>query len=155
MRRILKRHGKLIAGIAAAILTVLACIGGYSFALSADLISWDCGGGSCATNDLRSMGLTVAILGAIAASVLGMYAVGLLAPAVALAATAFWFRRGLDDAVAAGNSRAETLGAPMTMTVVVFVVAGLCLVGWIVMSVANLRYRARLRRHRETRAAEH
>lgn len=149
MRDFLERYGRLTAGLAAAILAVLACIGGYVFAVSADRIVWDCGGGSCATNDLRSMGLTVAIIGTIAASVLGMYAVGLLAPAVSIAATAFWFRRGLDDAVAEGYSRAETLGTPMTMTVVAFVVAGLCLLGWVVMTVGNLRFRARMRRVRD------
>lgn len=148
MRAILTRYRRPLFLIASILLLALSCWAGYSFAYSADLIEWDCGGGSCATNDARSLGMPVALLGTVGAVLLSGFAVGLLGPAVAIAASAFWFRRGLEDAITAGHTPASSVGTPMTFTIIAFVVAGLCVIGWVWMLIGRAQGRRLVAKHR-------
>lgn len=150
MRAVLTRYRRPIFAAAAALLVVLACWAGYGFAYAADLMEWDCGGGSCATNDPRSLGLVVALFGTVGAVLLSGFSIGLIGPAVAISAAAFWFRRGLEDAIAAGHTPAATVGVPMTFTTIAFVVAALCVVGWIWMLVSRAQGRRLVAKHRAT-----
>lgn len=138
-----KRWVRLVAAV---LFTALAAWCTYSFAHLADAMVWDCGGGSCATNDPRSLSIFGAIAGTILACLTGAAAVGLIGPAITIALVSFCFRSGLHAAVRDGYSVASTLGAPLVLTVVGFVVAGLCLVAWIPMAISNRRFATRLRR---------
>lgn len=155
MRAALTRYRRPLFLAAAIVLAALACWAGYSFAFAADLMEWDCGGGGCATNDPRSLGMLVALLGTVGAVLLSGFAVGLIGPAVAIAASAFWFRRGIEDAIAAGHTQASTVGTPMTATTIAFIVAGLCVVGWVWMLVGRVRGRRLVAKHRAEQAAYH
>lgn len=148
MRAALTRYRRPLFLVASILLLALACWGGYGFAYAADLMEWDCGGGSCATNDPRSLGLVVAIFGTVGAVLLSGFAVGLIGPAIAIAAAAFSFRRGLEDAISAGHTAAGSVGVPMTFTTIAFVVAGLCVVGWIWMLVSRAQGRRLVAKHR-------
>lgn len=148
MRATLTRYRKpVFLGLSLALIA-LACWGGYGFAYAADLMEWDCGGGSCATNDPRSLGMLVMLLGTVGAVLLSGFAIGLIGPAISIAAAAFWFRRGLEDAIAAGHTPAASVGVPLTLTTIAFVVAGLCVVGWIWMLVSRAQGRRLVAKHR-------
>ncbi len=109
-------------------------------------MSWDCGGGSCATNDPRSLSMLTAITGTILACLLGALAVGLIGPAITIATVSWGFKQGLHAAVLDGYSDPATLNAPLTLTTIGFVVAGLCLVCWLPMFISNRRLAHRIRR---------
>ncbi|MDR2256343.1 MAG: hypothetical protein LBE25_10150 [Arthrobacter sp.] len=132
--------------LAAILLTVFAAWSAFTFGHLADTMSWDCGGGSCATNDPRSLNILGAIAGTILACLVGALAVGLIGPALTIAAVSWAFRQGLRAAVHDGYSVASTLTAPLTLTTIGFIVSGLCLIGWIPMFISNRRLARRIRR---------
>ncbi len=144
------RFRKPLLVLLSALLIFLASWSGYNFAYAADLMDWDCGGASCATNDSRAMLNLVAIFGAIAATVVSGSAVGLIGPAITIGSVTFWFRRGFEDAIVAGHTPEASVGGVMTFTVVMFIIAALFFVGWVWMCIS----RARWRRKRDRRLAQ-
>lgn len=145
MRALITRYRKQTAGVIAVLLVGIAAYCGYAFAYFADQMRWDCGGGSCATNDWRAVTMPGMILALIGACVLGGYAAGLIIPAIAIGLTSWAFRYGLDRGVAEGFSNPATLGFPHTVTTIGFVIAGLCIIGWLVMLKDKLQLQRAIR----------
>lgn len=133
------RAKKSLAALVTVLLAAVSAWCAYTFAHVAEDIAWDCGGGSCATNDPRSLSLAVALFGTLGACVAGAYAMGLVAPAASIAATSLAFRGGMHDAVAAGAARPESISTPLGFTTVGLVIAGLCLICWVPMFLSDRR----------------
>lgn len=145
MHVLLTRYRKLTAGVVAVLLTGIAAYCGYAFAYFADQIQWDCGGGSCATNDWRAVTMPGMILALIGACLLGGYVVGLIIPAIAIGLTSWAFRYGLDRAIIEGFTNPHHTRIPRTVTLIGFIISGLCMVGWLVMLKGTLRVRRAIR----------
>jgi len=90
--------------------------------------------------------MPAAIAGTILACLLGALAVGLIAPAITIATVSWGFKQGLHAAVVDGYSNPATLNAPLTLTTIGFVVAGLCTICWLPMFISNRRLAQRIRR---------
>lgn len=126
VRRVLEivlRSPQRFALILAVPLIVAASWGAYSFARGADQMAWDCGGGTCATNDPRAFALTGAIIAAVLAGVLGGYALGLLGSALALFAPTLAFHIGVLQAASATN--ASGAGIAASVTLVILIISGI------------------------------
>jgi hypothetical protein len=102
----------------------------------ASLVSWDCGGGSCATNDFAGAAPSLGGLAVAAAAVLGATLVGWLAPALALVVASLALLVGWRGAVADGLASEASVRVPVGIAAAVLVLA---LAGTVVALVAVLR----------------
>ena len=152
MKPFVRGNRKVLAAVGAIVLVAVATWAAYTFAYTADQMDWDCGGGSCATNDPRSFAMPLALLGTVGAVLLSGYAVGLIGPAITIALPAWFFRMGVLDAVEAGFSPEGSVTAPMVVTTIALIVAAVCAVAWIPMLLGDVRVRRRVR-ERERSAA--
>lgn len=101
-RRMNLRQWKILVALISAAVATLGGWCAYSFGHLTDTVSWDCGGGSCATNDLISLFMPAAFMSTLAACVFGAWAMGLIAPALFIAVTSWAFRSGVQAAIADG-----------------------------------------------------
>lgn len=127
--RFVRRHHKIINAVIWLVLTPLTWWALHSFAHYVDTLDWDCGGGSCATNDGLAGAMPFAVVGGIAASVFGGFAIGPFAPAITLGGLGIAFRLGLQAAVADGYTPEHTIGVPMGFSTALMVIGGLFLLG--------------------------
>ncbi|MEV0057977.1 hypothetical protein AB0H34_46745 [Saccharopolyspora shandongensis] len=127
--RFVRRHHQIIMAVVWLVLTPLTWWALHSFAHYVDTLDWDCGGGSCATNDGLGGAMPLAIVGGIAASVVGGFALGAIAPAITLGGLGVSFLLGLRAAVADGFTPEHTIGVPKGFSIALMVIGGLFLLG--------------------------
>lgn len=144
-RRMNLRQWKILVALISAAVAILGGWCAYSFGHLTDTVSWDCGGGSCATNDLVSLFMPAAFMSTLAACVFGAWAMGLIAPALFIAVTSWAFRSGVQAAIADGYTSATSVGFEMTVSLILFIVAGLCFLGWIPMFINNRQVARKVR----------
>lgn len=70
---------------------------------------------------------------------------GLIAPTLFIAVTSWAFRSGVQAAIADGYTSATSVGFEMTVSLILFIVAGLCFLGWIPMFINNRQVARKVR----------
>lgn len=144
-RRMNLRQWKILVALISAAVAALGGWCAYSFWAPRRHRLLGLRGGSCATNDLVSLFMPAAFMSTLAACVFGAWAIGLIAPALFIAVTAWAFRSGVQAAIADGYTSATSVGFEMTVSLILFIIAGLCFLGWIPMFINNRQVARKVR----------